>query len=41
MGLTVTAMSGNRDNVVQLGKVEQPTPARAAASRAVYLDIRA
>ena len=40
MGLTVAAMSGNRDNVVQLGKVNSYAGSRRSEP-AVYLDLRA
>jgi hypothetical protein len=40
MGLTVTAMSGNRDNVVQLGKVNAYAGSRRSEP-AVYLDLHA
>ncbi len=40
MGLTVTAMTGNRDNVVLLGKVNSYAGSRRSEP-AIYLDVRA
>ena len=40
MGLTAAAMSGNRDNVVLLGKVNSYAGSRRSEP-AVYLDVRA